>query len=144
MEYFKKHIVFPDTRFYPNNSSKVDNSEDLGFRASYFYMHKKLCTDMGYDICTFSPELLSQVLSRGITIAYLGDNVLEKDRELLVISDFQEGRIQGYVVYIEDLEGLQDSLDRFPNAYHLEHSQEQYIRLKYPEVMEIISKARRK
>lgn len=98
-------------KIYPDKDNK-------GYRLPFFYLHNKLEEKYNYDICTGNGETLQRALSEGI-------HLVECDgQECLMFSCFKINRMEGYIVLIDDIDGIKDAFDHFEKPFSIFYSHE--------------------
>lgn len=126
----KEHIIYPDHY----------NEEDKGYRASYFYLHMEAESLAGFDCFNVSPELLTQLLGNTVQVAVM--TIKDKTYDLLIFCEFSTGynKMRGYAVLIDDLEGVQDAIWQYPNAFRKcgGHTPDEYLRYNHPETYKLL------
>lgn len=126
----KNHIIYPDEF----------NEENEGYRAPYFYLHNEAERLAKFDCFSVSPKLLRRLLRDNVELAYM--NIEGKTYELLMFSQYvhNEGCMKGYAVCVDDLEGIQDALEEYPNAFSrcLGHTPDEYLKHSYPETYKLL------
>lgn len=124
----KNHIIYPDHY----------NEDDKGYRASYFYLHMEAETLAGFDCFNVSPELLTRLLGTTVEMAVM--TIKDKTYDLLIFSEFKYRKMCGYAVLIDDLEGVQDAIWQYPQAFRKcgGHTVDEYLRYNHPETYKLL------
>lgn len=127
---FKNNIIYPD-HF---------NEEDLGKRASYFYLHGKLEIEAGYDCFNCNFDLMKTLLRQGIHLATV--KMGEVDYKCIVFSSFDrfQKQMKGWVVEIDSLDDVKDAINAYPKCYSPcgGDTPDEYLKYYHPETFMLL------
>ena len=131
IKYFKDYIVYGED---------IDQSVDEGCRAPYFYLHNSIEDINGFDICNVSVRLLIDLLRPGVKFAWFKKN--EQTYPCLVICSFNGIQTEGYIVHVNDYEGILDAALEFKPTI-VNDSHYRLINQEYPGIIDLIEEISR-
>lgn len=140
-EYKTKNIVY-------GIEQGMEGSEwgDNTYRASFFYIHGELEGMNGYDICMFSPELLSCSTTSGITICYTHLKSQSEPILSLLFKSYDKmmgGRITGLIVKIDDYESIEECVKHHKNI-NMYSDEQEFLSTNYRKTFHIIDETFRR
>lgn len=115
------------------------NGNTREIRVPYFYLHGELDEKNGSDFCSFSHFAIRACLQNRISVCNVNLEGTEYLEMGLIFSQWDGVKMNGWVVSIEDADGIKDALEEFPLAYqHIEDTDEKLLKVKYPGVYRMI------
>jgi len=116
-------------------------SGDEGIFANYFYLHGEAETQNGFDLCTMNGRMMASCMTSGIYRACL-INEDKSESECLVFSMYHHNSMRGYVVLLDDMQGLEDAL-RIHNVFDLSFTAEsEWLTENHPDVRALMQLVR--
>jgi len=98
------------------------------------YLHGELETINNYDVCGYSPQMMSKLTMVGLhTGVYIPENI-----PVLVFVKFDYYRLKGIVVAIDDREALDYALEWYGRDIIMLENDKPAIREFYPETADLL------
>ena len=128
-----------ENRYVISDTSKSKLSK-TSYRIPYFYLHGRLEDLNGYDCVNASIETFYVAMRSGV---FLVNAIIKAESYLsLCICDYSEGCMQGYIVMLDDLEGIKEALSINKFTSRSGYCDElAFIREKYPEVHKLLKES---
>lgn len=110
-------------------------------RLSYFYLHNKAQEYNDFDLCQGNIEAFYYALQIGYFLCDVFNKDLTHKRSICFVKlDF--GRMTGYICYLDDIEGIEDSIKEHPKSLSTYDHFEKELDAEYPEVWKLIKSKR--